>query len=663
MIYRKEVDGLRTVAVVPVVLFHAGLPGFAGGYAGVDVFFVISGFLITTLLLEDLRRDRFSVVHFYERRARRILPALTFVVAVTTLVAIWTLPPVRLGEYGASMIATALFAANVYFWRTTDYFATAAEERPLLHMWSLAVEEQFYIVFPLLLLALWRWRRGGSDALLWGTFLGMAALSFALAILAAGWKPVANFYLPVTRAWELLAGSLVALALKGAPPAAGRFTPWLAGLGLALVLTALLGIDDTTPWPGSWTMVPVAGTALILAFARADCPTGRVLGWGPMVWIGLLSYSIYLWHQPLLAFARVTTPGHPSLGLMAVLALATVPLAWVSWRFVEQPFRTRPDRGGLSRRTIFAASLAGLLGITIIGAVPVVAPRLTETLFLASLSEAALDRYRVVQAVTDPDRRAAFDAATDGACRERFNLVTPEAEEMLLRCTEDEGRAVIVVGGSHGIDLYLALIANSEAEVVLGFSRGFCRPHRSLTGAPPHACPFEGLRDLVAAHPNRISLVIYTQAGFAVFDEERLVRDPATMQGELVAEVGDYLADLAAHVPVLALGPKPFLGVNVRRLLMGRPLEAQIAAAQDPGITAVIDAVDQRFADVMAARGIPYLSHADTIATQLPEEAVLDGMLTYQDADHWSLHGAEVFGARLVEALGANGYGDLLPPR
>ena len=276
MIYRREVDGLRTVAVVPVVLFHAGLPGFAGGYAGVDVFFVISGFLITTLLLEDLHRDRFSILRFYERRARRIIPALTLVVAASTVMAALTLPPLRLEEYGASIIATAFFAANVYFWRTTDYFATAAEERPLIHMWSLAVEEQFYIVFPLVLLALWRWRKNGSDATLWSIFIGVAVLSFALAVFSASWKPVPNFYLPVTRVWEFLAGSLVALATKGKPPTKTVQAHWLAGVGLILVVGALIGLNDTTPWPGPWTLLPVVGTALILAFARADCVTGFI---------------------------------------------------------------------------------------------------------------------------------------------------------------------------------------------------------------------------------------------------------------------------------------------------------------------------------------------------------------------------------------------------
>jgi peptidoglycan/LPS O-acetylase OafA/YrhL len=663
MMYRKEIDGLRAVAVVPVVLFHSGLPGFSGGYAGVDVFFVISGFLITALLLQDLQQDRFSIVKFYERRARRILPALTFVILITTLIAAFTLPPLRLAEYGASLIATVLFGANLYFWRTTDYFATAAEERPLLHMWSLAVEEQFYIIFPLLLLALWRWRRGGSDAMLWAVFLGSAVLSFALSVFAAEWKPVANFYLPVTRAWELLAGCMVALALKGAPPRKAIYAPVLAGLGLVLVIGALILIDETTPWPGPWTIVPVAGTALILLFARADCPTGRTLGWGPLVWIGLLSYSIYLWHQPLLAFARITTPAHPPLALMAALALATIPLAWISWRFVEQPFRKRPSSGGFSRQTIFAGSAAILVGVTALGLVPIVAPRLMDKLYTLKLTEEDVERYTTLQDIVNPEQLAAFKQTGGDLCRVRFEMVTPQARELFRRCTENGERAVIITGGSHAIDLYVALTKASQAEVIIAFARGYCRPHRRLRSTRPNACPFEGVRDLVATHPDRIGLVLYTQAGFTVFDTYRNTRSADGLHMELVEEVGDYLASLAVHVPVLALGSKPFLGGDPRHLSISAPLVPQLAQMQDAGIADALFAVDQAFSDAFAARGVAYMSHDNAIGTLLPDEVILQNRLTYRDADHWSLHGAQIFGTRLLTALSARGYADLFTPQ
>lgn len=663
MRYRPEVDGIRTIAVIPVVLFHAGLPGFSGGFAGVDVFFVISGFLITSLLIEDLRQERFSLVNFYERRARRILPALVLVIAATTIMAFVTLPPARLAEYGASMIASALFAANFYFWESTDYFATAAEERPLLHIWSLAVEEQFYVVFPLLLLLLWRWRRNNEDTVVWAIFLGLALLSFSLAVFSASWKPTASFYLPATRAWELLAGALVAVAVQETRSVQLPAGPWLAGLGLALITAALLGVDKTTLWPGPYTLLPVLGAVLVLAFARPNCPTGRFLSHGAMVQIGLLSYAIYLWHQPLLAFAHIVTPGEPSRLLMGTLALATLPLSWLTWRFVEQPFRRRAHLGGFSRRALFSASAASTLLVAAIGATLAFSPSVTERIYTARLTDAELARYRILEAVA-PDRHAALLSKVTGPCRQNFTLVTQEAIDTLLRCTEGGAPAVIVVGGSHGDDLHTALLLATDAEVILGFTRGYCRPHRRLNSLPPvpHECPFEGVKNLVASHADRIGLLMYTQAGFTVFEDYRRVRNPEGLRRDLLEEAGDYLASLAAHVPIVALGPKPVLGINVRSLSIKAPLEGQIEAAQFPGISAAMRAVNEAYAEILEDRNVPFLSHADAIGSVLPRDAMLEGALTYRDQDHWSIHGARIFGARLTKALGAFGYGELVPP-
>lgn len=651
MIYRKEIDGLRAIAVVPVVLFHAGLPGFAGGYAGVDVFFVISGFLITSLILNDLERDRFSLLIFYERRARRIMPALTLVAVVTAIFSAFIMRPERLEEFGASLAATIFFSANIYFWRTVDYFGTDAEERPLLHMWSLAVEEQFYIVFPVLLIAIWRVYRSNSGRVFWIVFASAAAASFALAFFASDWKPMANYYLPVTRAWELLAGSLVALWLKGQPPQKSRFSSLLASLGLALVLFAFLFIDETITWPGLWTLVPVLGAALIIAFAHSDCPTGRALSFGPLVFVGLLSYSMYLWHQPLFAFARISNANQPSLLIMTALATATLPLAWLSWRFVELPFRKPTKMGGFSRRSVFSASAVGVLGLAALGLVPIVSPNSAERMFLSRASDAMIARYEMQSKATDVSAFRQEFGDSDDLCRFRHNLVTDEAEEVFLSCTDEGERAVIITGGSHAIDLFHALRLSSDIDVLIGFSRGYCRPHRRLSGPPPHTCPYDGLSKLVAKYPDRIALIVYTQAGFTVYDDYRQVSSVGGLHMDLVEQVGEYLYTLSQFVPVVALGPRPLLGADPRRLSIRHPFEEQLTSSQSPGIDAAIHAVDAAFAEVLERREISYLSHAEAIGTILPQEAIIDGMLTYRDRDHWSLHGAKIFGSRFIDAL------------
>ena len=242
MKYRAEIDGLRALAVVPVILFHAGFDAFSGGYVGVDVFFVISGYLITTILIEEIENGRFSIINFYERRARRILPVLFFIMLLCVPFAwMWMLPS-QMEEFSSSLIAVSLFVSNILFWRESDYFAAAAEEKPLLHTWSLAVEEQYYLLFPSFLILVWRF---GKKPVFWIS-VAMAAISLLLS--EWGWRntELANFYLAPTRAWELFAGSIAAFAVQKYGVQKNNA---LASLGLGAILFAIFVYDKNTPFP------------------------------------------------------------------------------------------------------------------------------------------------------------------------------------------------------------------------------------------------------------------------------------------------------------------------------------------------------------------------------------------------------------------------------
>ncbi|WP_104201871.1 acyltransferase family protein [Billgrantia saliphila] len=349
--YRPEVDGLRAVAVIPVIFFHAGFDTFSGGYVGVDIFFVISGYLITGIIYNEIVEKKFSIVNFYERRARRILPALFFVSIICMAVAwVWMLPE-EFASLSKSLIAVNLFVSNIHFWQDMDYFAGPAEMKPFLHTWSLAVEEQFYLFFPLFML-LAGWLRKG---LLMGILLLGFLASLALSEYGSTHHPSANFYLLPTRAWELLAGSIVAVYLhrhKSQPPA------WLGNLaglfGLALLLYAIFVFDQSVPFPGLWALVPVLGTVLIILFAGERDIAGRLLSFKPMVGIGLISYSAYLWHQPVFAFARERSMGPISDVDFILLSILSLLLAWFSWRYVELPFRNRLN---FTRPQIFKSAL------------------------------------------------------------------------------------------------------------------------------------------------------------------------------------------------------------------------------------------------------------------------------------------------------------------
>lgn len=354
MDYRREVDGLRALAVLPVIFFHAGFHTFRGGFVGVDVFFVISGYLITGIITAELEAGKFSIVNFYERRARRILPAL-FLVMLCCLPFSWMwLLPQDLKNFSQSLVAVSAFASNVLFWRSSGYFETATELKPLLHTWSLAVEEQYYVFFPVFLALSWRLGRR------W--VLMLLAMVFAISIAIAQWgsaaQPEAAFYLLPARGWELLIGAFVSFYLgREGGKGLNQTVCEVGGLaGFALVIYSVFAFDKHTPFPSVYTLAPTLGTALIILCATDRTYAGRLLGHRIFVGVGLISYSAYLWHQPMLALAKhrsFETPGKPLLGF---LALASLLMAYVSWKYVECPFR---DRKRFQRKPIFAMAVVG----------------------------------------------------------------------------------------------------------------------------------------------------------------------------------------------------------------------------------------------------------------------------------------------------------------
>ncbi|MDZ5456519.1 acyltransferase family protein [Azohydromonas lata] len=350
MKFRPDINGLRAIAVLPVLFFHAGVPWFSGGYLGVDVFFVISGFLITGILAADIQEGIYSPARFYEKRLRRIMPVMLLVALCTSALSFFFMVPYSLKNYGQSLVATMLSANNVLLYLTSGYWSLAAEFKPLYHTWSLAVEEQYYLVAPALIyLLLFRLRLGKRSTL--GVLLGLLGLSlwYSISLYNAEFR----FLMIFSRAWELLLGAV--LALLPEEKKNGR-AGWTA-LGLVAILAAYVLPSGTEAASLVSQLAAALGAALVIRYSNGSHAVGQLLSIRPLAFMGLISYSAYLWHQPLLAFVRLSSEQAPHYLKLLAAALLAIPLAYLSWRYVENTLRN-PAR--FSSRKFYAVTGIGL---------------------------------------------------------------------------------------------------------------------------------------------------------------------------------------------------------------------------------------------------------------------------------------------------------------
>ena len=337
VLYRPDIDGLRAISVLAVMLYHAEFQVFSGGFIGVDVFFVISGYLITQMVLGDFEKGSFSLSHFYERRVRRILPALLVMLAATVPLAYVFLSADPLADYSAALLGATWLSSNFVFWSEAGYFDRASEFKPLLHTWSLGVEEQFYLFFPAFFWVLYKfkWLIPGLSA--------VVVISFLMAQFGLSRDAEWPFYMLVSRAWELGLGAMLAVVLAHSRLSDVRVTGLLAELlvlsGLLAVIVPVLMFSELTATPGPLLLVPTLGACLLIWLTPATSYVRRLLSLKWLVGLGLISYSLYLWHQPVLVFGRIIIGEALGYEWRIAMLLGTFPLAILSWRYIERPFR------------------------------------------------------------------------------------------------------------------------------------------------------------------------------------------------------------------------------------------------------------------------------------------------------------------------------------
>ena len=652
--YRPEIDGLRAVAVIAVVIFHAQESLLPGGYVGVDIFFVISGFLITTIIQREIQLGRFSIAGFYDRRIRRIFPSL-FVVMLAGIPLGWALmTPDQLKDFFQSILATGLFLSNVYFYLKTGYFEQSAQVLPLLHTWSLAVEEQYYVFFPLLMMVL-SLRRG---RLLMPVLWLLLIASFALSTLWGTARPTLNFFMLPTRVWELLAGGLLALYFPVLRPWLEARKPVrhaLEAIGALGVLYGIFMLTPADPFPGPYAVPVVLGTVLLIASSGPRMPVGRVLASKLAVGIGLISYSAYLWHQPAFAFTRIYL-GDWSTADMIVPFFLTMALAYLSWRFVEQPFR---NRNWLSTRTVLGGGVAMIVLFGAVGAV-------------GHLRDGFPERFdaetRALAATADVSPRRA-ECHTDG-----LDYLRPADA-----CTYGDGPTTwAVFGDSHGVELAYALGERLETagQSLVHMTFSGCPPALNFSVANPgcQAWVNEAIAELETSNSVENVAIVYRHA-FHLYGEQGPFGDDyrAMAQGDPsfmgdrtpeaaralywqgLTEIVDRLT--AAGKTVYLFTPIPELPESIDRVIYDtrRPL-AERANARG----ASVEFFQARYGDILErlsaleGNGVRIVPLQDVLCDDQGCRATQDGTALYFDDNHLSLSGARLVVNDLVE-------GGLLP--
>jgi len=632
MKYRAEIDGLRALAVLPVILFHAGFEWFSGGFVGVDVFFVISGYLITTIIISEMAEGNFSIVNFYERRARRILPALFFVMAACLPFAWLWLTPTDLKDFGQSLVAVSTFSSNILFWWESGYFDTAAELKPLLHTWSLAVEEQYYILFPIFLMLTWRL------GIKWVLLLLSIVFFISLGLAVWGTQYAANpkiisgaFFLLPTRGWELLIGVFAAFYLKyNTHLKSHAVNQILSLLGFGMIAYSIIAFDKTTPFPSLYALIPTIGTGLLILCAVPKTLIHKLLSIKVIVGIGLISYSAYLWHQPVLAFARHRTLGEVSDLILISLCLASLIMAWFSWKYVEGPFRNRKR---FNRKVIFRLSAIVILLFSTTG----LTVHFTDGLQRLKVLSYSTEERRIFDIIKLNTNYDMYDSMYSSNCKLWAKDVSDLSSAEFDKCSKLFGGPLVVLGDSHAMNMFNIFAQSNAYDFVVGLSQGGCRPH-----TPEPFCHYDSTADFLREIALTKPVVVYHQASSYFFTDQNGRYQPSTSNEVFfdknnVLKVDSYLKYLADFdLNVIWLGGFTEYGINANNYQTQiKEVPRHSFRVFDQIEISVIKTIEEKG----AADSYKYISFNDFY--EIEEQVIFEDCLIWQDTDHFSSCGEQ----------------------
>lgn len=648
--YRADIDGLRALAILSVVIFHAFPSVLRGGFVGVDVFFVISGFLISGIIFKSLQRGGFSFAEFYAHRIKRIFPALTIVLTSCYAFGWFVLLPNEFKQLGKHIAAGAGFVQNFVLWSEVGYFDTAAELKPLLHLWSLAIEEQFYLFYPLLVFIVWR---AGLNVLLLVLLLGL--LSFAFNVMNVVQSPVSTFFMPQTRFWELLAGALLAylqLPLHGRQGERIPYLPfylrlfheasrprwpqcihnWVSALGLLLVVAAVLRITRNDAFPGWWALAPVVGTFLLI-FAGPSAWVNRVILSNKLVvFVGLISYPLYLWHWPILAFARIMAEGMPAAKSRIAAVAVSFILAWLTYRLIERPVR-------FGRKT-WTRTAIPTLALTLIGFIGYNAFQRDGLAFRipGEVRHIVNSNYEYAKDARVGKCWLSAEQAPDGFASECIEAPSTAASPSLL-----------VWGDSHAARLYPGLRSVSRDRIVLSqLTRDGCPP---ILGFGYPTC--QKSNEYVISQIGKLAPT--TVVMYAVWSNYGTDWRTESLARQGLLESIRRLKALGIR-NIVVLGPAPYWNEVLPKLVYkawGKSLSHSIPDRLATGMKPEVREVDMQLADILTSLSIRYVSvwqllcSEDGCLTHVPGSA--QGLTTW-DYGHLTTEGAVFVSQQLALA-------------
>ena len=630
--YRPEIDGLRAIAVVAVILYHAeiyifGYQPFKGGFIGVDIFLVISGYLITSIILKELSETgTFSYKYFYERRVRRIIPALTVVMLASLPYAWLYLLPSELVDYSKSILFSLGFSSNFYFhFSGLEYGTPDGLLKPFLHTWSLSVEEQYYILFPIILLITFKYFKRHLFSIL--------TLGILTSLLIADWGsknyPSFNFYVLPTRAWELGIGSLLAYfeinnKRREQNKVLAKSLPFL---GLLLITHSIIFFNDNMFHPSFFTLSPIIGVCFIIWFSNKDEIIYKILSSKLFVGVGLISYSLYLWHYPIFAFARIAEFPQGEVVVRIFMVIALIILSVGSYYFIEKPARNR----SYSFNKIFTIMILGI-GFLI---------------FVNIFSIA--NKGKLNQSNSEIENKLASPLYTS-ECKFSTDNVNFMNDKIFIQninnCKKKYNKFILILGDSHSIDLFNSVAKLTKKIFIIGLNRGRCRPWNNSTeeGVSKGQCHYQNALEFIKNNSNGLKFIIFTHRGSYLLTNGKEL----PIYKKQFEETIDYITMLNKIVPVIYVGPTIEPNINLRSLRTAREVfSGNYMKYKDQGNNNIIE-VDKKLNETFSNLGIKYISKIEKINFNLKNDYLINGKVTYSDKHHWSQFGETYFGKKLI---------------